>query len=512
MSGDGGRLVIRGALLPGEGSVDIAVEAGRIAAVMPEGGLEAGGKVIDGRGRLAVPGYVNGHVHSHELLFRGRSEKLRLEEWMTSVRPTPPLPLTARDVYLRTLAVAAEALRSGTTTICDDVGIDCVRFPEHLDAVAAAYRDAGIRAFVGPTLFDVPFAKAVPFAEEEFSAAQLAAVARAAAHAPDPARMLDAFRRFAAGLAQEGGLVRAIATPSAPQRCSPELLAAVRETADALALPVMIHVHETRTQAVGARQTFGRGMIAHLDALGFLKARTSIIHGVWLDDDDLARIARAGATVQHNPASNLKLGSGVAPVRAMLAQGVNVSLASDGCGSIDTVSMQPNVMLAALLSTLRGEPEDWLSATEALHAATRGGAAALGLEDEIGRIAPGYRADIVLYDMTRPPFVPLNDAVRQLVYAGPAANVATVLVDGRIVFEDGRLTLVDEDALHGDLTALHGRMLPAIEVAERSAMEIMPAMRRICRRCAALPLPPGVHPARLAGGRFSAMPVKGTRS
>jgi guanine deaminase len=441
-----------------------------------------------------VPGYVNGHQHSHELLHRGRSEKIPLEEWMTSVRPARSLPLTERDIYTRTLAVAAEALRSGTTTICDDVGIDPFRQPEHLRAVANAYQDAGIRAFVGPTLFDVPFARAVPFAIEELPQAAVALFEEAATAAPQRAALLAAFVAFAKKWA--GRRVQAIAAPSAPQRCSPDLLRAIRALGDSLELPVIMHLLETRVQAVGAAISKEGGWVAELDRLGFLKPKTSLIHGVWLSALDVDLIARSGTSVQHNPLSNLKLGSGVAHVRKLLDAGVNVSLGSDGCGSIETLSLQPNVAAAALLSTLRGEPESWLSAAEAFRAATIGGAVALGIEHEIGSIAPGYRADLVLYRLDRPPLTPLNDPLRQLVFGDAGAAVASVIVDGRLVFHDGRLLTIDEDRLDAELQEMHARMMPFVVEAERAAAALAPAMRRIRHRNGRQPLP-GVPAARL---------------
>ena len=477
--------------------VDVAIAGGMIEAVTPHGSTPPVGRIIDGRNRLLVPGYVNGHQHSHELFFRGRSEKLALEQWMTSVRPMRPLDLSAQDVYLRTLAVAAEALRTGTTTICDDVGLDIVRRPDHLEAVVQAYDDSGIRAFIGPTLFDIPFARAVPFAEEELPPAVLATIDALFADGPPASSALAAFGAFARARAIEAGRVRAIAAPSAAQRCTPAFLREVRALASDLALPVMIHCLETRLQAVGARLARGMSTVRWLDEIGFLAPATTMIHGVWLDQTDIAILARTGATVQHNPMSNLKLGSGVAPIRALLDAGVNVSLGSDGCGSIEALSLQPSVAAAALLSGLRGTPDSWVSAREAFRIATTGGAVALGLEREIGRIAPGHRADLVLYRLDRAPFMPLNDPLRQLVFGEYGANVATVIVDGRLVFDQGRLLTIDEDRLFADLADTHARLMPGIVQAEADAAAMAPAMRRILCRCAAVPLP-DVYAARLA--------------
>lgn len=478
--------------------VDLFIEGGTIKAVTAPAARAPEGVVLDGRHRLAVPGFINGHQHSHELFFRGRSEKRFLEAWMTSVRPARGLPLTPDDVYWRTLAVAAEALASGTTTIVDDVGIDPLREAEHLDAAVQAYRDSGIRALIGPTLFDIPFAEALPFAREELPADLFGGV-ETSGDRPTIEDKLAAFRDFARRLGT--GRVRAVACPSAPQRCTPDLLRMVRRCADDLGLPVLIHVQETRLQAADARLRFGGSMVGHLDRLDFLKPGTTLIHAVWLDDREIALLARTGAGVQHDPWSNLKLGSGAAPVRALLDAGVNVSLGSDGCGSVETVSLQPSLAAAPLLSALRGLPETWLSAREALGMATTAGARAFGLEREIGAIEPGRSADLVLYRLDRPPFVPLNDPVRQLVFGDARGAVDTVIVEGRVVVAGGRLQTIDEDRLAAEVAARHARLLPAIEAAEAEAARLEPAMRRIFCRCLAVPLP-GVHAA-----RFEARPA-----
>ena len=494
-------LTIRGARIAGgywgageDTPHDIEITNGRIESIAPSEGREARGPVIEASGRIATPGFVNGHQHSHELFFRGRSERVPLEEWMCSVRPVAPLPLTDEDAELRTRAVAAEALLSGTTTICDDVGIDPASARGQLDAVVRGYASAGIRAHVGPSLFDVPFARAVPFAEEHLPADALAEMDAAAAEGPSPEARLAAFEDFARGLARAGGLVRAIAAPSAPQRCTVPFLAAVRALADRVGLPVMTHVLETRVQAVGAAVAHGRSLVAELAALGFLKPRTSLIHGVWLTPRDMEILAEAGATVQLNPWSNLKLGSGAPDMRGLLDAGVNVSIGSDGCGSVETVRMGPAMAAAAMLSTLRGEPERWVSAAEVFTAATLGGARALGREAEIGRLAPGHAADIVLWRTDRAPLMPLNDAMRQIVYADAGAAVNTVLVAGRVAVWEGRLTQVDEAALAEELAAANARLAPHLAEADAAAARLAPGMRAIRERCAHHPLP-GVRPA-----------------
>lgn len=469
---------------------DILLKGGRIAGIERAGtaGAAEGMARIDCTGQFAVPGLINGHHHSHEAHFRGRGEAQCLEEWMTGVRPQRPLALTPDDVRVRVLSIAAEALRSGTTTICDDVGIDPNARPDLLDAAAAAWEEAGIAAHVGPTMFNVGFARAVPFAEDMLPAMPAPPLADATAQ-------VAALAGFAAGLARAGGRVRAIVAPSAPQRCTPKFLAILGDLAARDGLPMMMHALETRVQAVGARRQWPGGLIAYLDNLRVLRAGTALIHGVWLTRAEMAVLAERGASVQMNPASNLKLGSGVADMAGLLAAGVNVSLGSDGCGSIETVGMGGTLAMAALLSTLRGRPEQWLRAEDALRAATAGGAHALGREGEIGRIASGAFADIALYRLDRAPFIPLGDPVRQLVFGQAVPH--RVLISGRDVLRDGVPLLIDEAAVGAAMARVQARLAPELDAAERAAAALRPGMRAIRERCRAEPLGPEYDGLRL---------------
>ncbi len=464
------------------GPLDIVVCGDRIAAVRRTGERQPEGEAIPAQERLAVAGLINGHHHSHEHYHKGRHENLPLELWMNSVRPLDPIPLTARQVYLRTLIGAIEALRSGTTTIVDDLNVSPVLIPEHVEAAFKAYEDIGIRALVGITLFDRPFFRAMPFVDEEFPADLLRELD--AKPKSDPQAILDFARHLAQTRHPRSNRVGYIAAPSAPQRCTEPFLRAVREMADDYDLPVIMHVQETRLQVVTGREMYGATMVEYLGRVCFLKPKTSLIHCVWLNPREIDIIARSGATVQHNPVSNLKLGSGVAPVRALLDAGVNVSLGTDGCGSIESASMLRVVSAAALVNKLRDDdPSRWIGAKEAWRAATVGGAQALGLGDTLGAIEPGRKADLGLYRLDSIPFVPLNNPLGQLVYAESGANLDLVMVDGEIVLRDGLLTRIDESAILAEIAKEHARLLPLIEDSERKVSRINDAYRRIYVRC-----------------------------
>ncbi len=479
-----------------DGPVDIVIDGRTIGDIRPHGAAQPDGEVLDMSRRLIAPGLINGHHHSHEGYYKGRKDNLPLELWMNFVRPLKPIDLSPRDVYLRTMVSAIEAVKSGTTTICDDLNASPHLRPDHIEAAFQAYEDVGIRSNVGITLFDKPFFRALPFVDEEFPPellAELDAVAVTSA---------DEFVSFAEGLARtrhpQNARVAYMATPSAPQRCTEDFLRRVRKLADDFDLPLMIHVQETRLQAVTGQLWYGSTMIEYLNRLGFLKPKTQIIHGVWLTPAEIGILAQTGASVQYNPSSNLKLGSGVAPLRALLDGGVNVSMGTDGCGSIDSVDMQNALCDGALIQKLRGDYPSWTGARETLRAATLGGAKALGRERELGAVEKGRIADLVAYRLDGIAFTPLNDAVNQLVYGATKADIDMVMVDGEIVQSDGRLTRVDENALIAEIQDVHARIRHALTESDADVARLSAPYERIYRRCRHMPIPADTIPARLA--------------
>ncbi|HZV20699.1 MAG TPA: amidohydrolase [Hyphomicrobiales bacterium] len=478
-----------------DGPVDIVIEDKTILDIRPHGVAESEGQTLDMRKRLVAPGLINGHVHSHEGFSKGRTDNVPLELWMNTVRPLKPLPLTPRDVYLRTMVAAIEAVKSGTTTICDDLNVSPAIRRDHVEAAYQAYDDVGIRAYVGMSLFDRPFFRAVPFVEEEFPRELLAELDAAPMYSSQ--ELLNYARELAETKHPSTQRVGFIAAPSAPQRCTEGFLKQVRSLADELDLPVMIHVQETRLQVVTGQVWHGCTMVEYLDRLGFLKPKTQLIHGVWLNPREIDLIARSGASLQHNPTSNLKLGSGIAPVRAILDAGINLSMGSDGCGSIETNDMQTALQLGALINKMRGDYPSWIGAKESFQAATAGGAKALGRERDLGAIEKGRAADLVAYRLDSIAFSPLNDPLRQMVFSATKADIDLVMVDGEIVQRDGRLTRVDEDKLLAEIAEVHARVEPLLDENDRLVERLLVPYRRIYERCQHIPIAPDTHPARL---------------
>ncbi len=436
--------------------LDVLVEGGRIAAIEPAGTIGQADEVVDLAGRLLVPGLVNGHQHSHEHFQRGRTENLPLELWQHLVRTRVPVPLTPRQVYLRTLIGAIESLRTGCTTVVDDMALGA--------AVNREAIDAALRA----------------------------------APRPSPQEYVGLVRDLVRTRHPQASRVGVLVSASAPQRCTPTFLSQVRALADELDLPVITHVQETRLQVVTGQLFYGRPIVEHLDAIGFLKPKTSLIHAVWLNPREIDALARTGATAQHNPWSNLLLGSGVQPVRELLEAGVNVSLGSDGSCSTVTVNMLNVLGSAAALSKLRGDRQDrWLSAREALRAGTLGGGRALGFGDALGAIRVGAIADLVGYRTDTVTFTPLTDPVRQLVYAERGAGLDFAMVDGRCAIVAGRMTGIDEGAVLREIEHDYRELAARYDAAEASVAPVLEAAERLWRRSLATPIAPDTHAARL---------------
>jgi cytosine/adenosine deaminase-related metal-dependent hydrolase len=242
-----------------------------------------------------------------------------------------------------------------------------------------------------------------------------------------------------------------------------------------------MHLAESKPQAVAGLEVFGKTLTAHLHDLGLLGPHFTGAHCVWLDDDDLLRMADSGARIAHNPGSNLRLGCGIAPAKRMLERGIEVGIGSDGSVSSDNQNMFEVIRLASYVSrALSPDPIHWISATQALRMATVGSAAALGFGGQIGRIAPGYFADLVFLNLSNISFVPLNNAVRQLVQCEDSTAVSSVMIGGCLVFDEGHFLGFDYDALRRKAAAAAQRLMEGTLIDRRFADAIEPIVANHC--------------------------------
>jgi len=463
---------------------DILIEDDHIAAVGRELHPEDQkvSKLIHGMDRLVIPGLVNAHLHSHDRFDKGRFDKLPLEVWMARYNPpTAPRVWTPRECYLRTVLSALEAIRSGSTMVIDDLHPGWPVSRDCLEAVFQAYRDIGLRAQVSLAQVDRPFYESIPYLED--------LLPEPLKKRPLPAfpefqsQVMELWRDFAGTWKDR---VQFVLSPSAPLRCTERFLRTTWSLAEDLGLPVFVHVLETRIQAFTAWRMFGKGMVEAMADRGLLTPSTTLVHCVWVDDRDIEIIASYGCSVVHNPLSNLKLGSGVAPVRKMRSAGIPVGLGTDNHNASDVPNMFEAMKLAALIH--RGpetEYRGWVGSGEALAMATTGGARCGGLQNRTGALRPGYKADLVMLDLNRLPFVPRHDLVNQLVFCEHGDSIEMVVVDGNILMKDGRVSTIDEEGILKELKERLPGIQQKIADSDEAARQLEPALERAYSRCMA---------------------------
>ncbi len=416
----------------------IAIRDGEIVAVGHAAELEGceAAETIDAAGMLAMPGLVNAHTHLGDSLFRSLVEELPLEAWLERLWISERAFVSRESVELGARLSLAEMIRSGTTC-----ALDMFWFPE---AAADAALGAGFRLLTGPIFFDFDGPDGVPV-EDRVAVGE---------------RWLE---RYA-----EEPLITPCVQPHNALTVSPDGFRAARALADRAGALFHTHCSETATEVRQTMERFGRTPVAHLDDLGILDGHTVLAHCVHLADDDFARLRRTGAAVLHNPLSNLKLGSGIAPVARLMEEGIPVALGTDGPVSSNDLDMWTAMRFAGLLQ--RGVHMDPIltPAHDIVRMATTEGAEALGLGDRVGRLAEGYRADLILIDLDRPHLTPMYDVYGHLVYTVGRDDVRSVMIDGRWVLRDRTLQTIDEAAVLAGMGEL------AAEI-ERHAARLEPA-------------------------------------
>ena len=420
-----------------------------------------------------VPGMVNAHAHSNENWFRGLWDNLPLEPWMLFSYPVLAAPgQSADEIYLRTLLGGIELLRSGATTVVDFL----YDTEEALEPVVRAYRDLGLRALIAIGMGDRAYHETVVLDEGLVSRDLIERLERE--KPPSWDEWADLTRSAVERFHRPDEGISICPAPSGPQRCTDEMLAGCAALADELDLMIHIHVLETRMQAVSGRRMYGRTLPEHMDALGFLSPRVCFEHGIWLTPSDVELVRDRGVTVVHNPVSNMKLGSGIAPVPELLRHGVNVALGTDGMCSNDGNDMFATLKTAALLHKLwEVDYEEWLGAAEAWRLATVGGATAAGDPDGLGRIEPGARADLVMLDLHSLAFTPLNDPLRQLALGSTSHAVTSVMVGGEWRMIDGVVKGVDEPAVLAEARARGAEIVARHDDGFRIGQELLASVR-----------------------------------
>jgi len=415
----------------------LAISKGRIVAVGTRAEIErayTARERVNAEGKVLTPGLINGHTHIPMVLFRGLADDLDLQEWLTKyIFPAEAKNVTEEFVRVGARLGLAEMIRGGTTTYCDMYYFE--------DAIADETAKAGVRGVLGETVIDFPVADNKTYDEG-----------------------LSYVERFVAHWKGNDLIVPAIA-PHAPYTVNEEHLKAARAFSDRTGAPIVIHIAETKREVDDMVKAKGASPVAYLDRIGFLNNRVIAAHMVWPQGSDIAILQRRGVGVVHNPQSNMKLAAGVAPVPRMLKEGVLLGLGTDGAASNNDLNMWEEMdTVAKLHKVFTGDPKV-ISAQQAFEFATIRGAEALHLEKEIGSLEVGKRADILIIDRDTLNQIPVYNIYSDLVYATKAADVETVIVNGRILMRDRRLLTLDETSVKNAARAFRDKIMRSVTPA-----------------------------------------------
>jgi len=376
-------------------------------------------RVIDAEGGIIMPGLVNAHTHAAMTCFRGLADDLPLMTWLNEHIFPAESRLDEETVYRGSLLACAEMIRSGTTCFCDMYLFE--------GAVARAAHTAGVRAVVGEVLYDFP-------------SPNYGEIVQGFAYTE---KLIEKWR--------DDPLITIAVEPHSPYLCAPDLLKQASEQARRHQIPLIIHLSETQSEVEGIKEKYGRTPVGFLDDQGVLAPNLLACHCVVLNDDDISLLKDHDVKVAHNPESNMKLASGVAPVPKMLDKGICVALGTDGCASNNNLDIFLEMDTAAKLHKVDTLDPTVMDATTVLRMSTIDGARALGLDHEIGSLEPGKAADIIVIDTRKPHLTPMYNPVSHLVYAARGSDVAYSVINGNEVMNKGKFSSLDEVKVMADV-------------------------------------------------------------
>ena len=420
----------RAMLSPGAVAIDGAdiVEVGAPAAIAAK---YQPAQTVDARDQIVLPGLINTHTHAPMVMYRGLADDLALMDWLQKyIFPAEAKTVSHELVRIGTRLAAIEMIESGTTTFAD-----MYYFEEEIAKVTV---EAGLRAVLGETIIQFPVADA-----------------------KTPAEGLARAERFIREFKDNGLVVPAVA-PHALYTNDRATLVASAALGRKYGVPVIIHFAETEDEVRLAREQYKMTPAAYLESIGFWGPKTLAAHGIWVNDDDLAILKRRGVGVAHNPESNMKLASGAAPVTKYLAAGVALGLGTDGAASNNDLDMFEAMRQASFLAKHANHDPTAVPAQAALDLATLGGARALGMEQSIGSLEAGKRADLITVSMRAARQTPLYDPVSHLVYVTRGDDVRTTIVNGRILMSDRQLRTLDRAIVIADANRLAARVREAV--------------------------------------------------
>lgn len=457
------------------------VRAGRGIPELPSG---APLELVNAKGKLVIPGFVNSHYHSHDVLLKGCFETIPLELWVLSALPPAFPKRSTAEIRARTLLGAAECLRSGITTVQDLATV----YPydeAHVDAILKAYDDVGIRCVFALQVADVPGVKSIPFWDEIVPKSMQDGLSGAV----EPyAKGTDVVGLVKSAMLKRQGLhprVTWALGPTSPERCSEAFLGGLGDLSRSRDVPIYTHIYESKAMALMARQGHARdegSLINYMKRCGVLSPKLTLAHSVWMLPSEIRMLAETGTNVVLCPVGNLKTRSGVAPIRRYMEAGVNIALGCDNCSCSDSQNMFQSMKLFASLAAITHPQPGPPTARDAILAATVQGARTAGLEGEIGALGVGMKADLSILDLSDPSFVPLNSVARQLVFTESGRSVEHVMVDGRFVLRDRRVTTIDEAALREEVAELMVQLRRDLDAVVERNQKMLPYLMEAHRR------------------------------
>ena len=468
--------------------IDILIEKDTIVDVVPPNSqAPENSTVIDAAGTLVLPGLINAHTHGDVSLAKGLGDRWTLELLLNAS------PLTSEDFLLQDKSLAArlaavEMVLHGCTA-CYDLFSD---FPtpslESLEAVGKAYTEVGMRVVIAPLMADRTFWQAVPGMIDALPRNLKQKIEKIITQPGDI--VINAMRDAIVNWPYAQDPVYLGLAPTIPYHCDAAFFRSCRELADEFGVRIHSHIAESKLQAIVGQQLFGCSLTEYLDKLGVISSDFTAAHCVWLDTEDIQRLADRGACVAHNPTSNLRLGAGVAKTREMLNAGVGIGIGTDASTCSDALNMFEAMRMAAYVSRIhQPDPEYWLSAEDVLLMATEGSARALGLEKQIGQISPGFKADLVFLDDTAIQYTPLNNPVRQVIFHENGSGVRDVMVGGKFVVRNHRPTGLNYEDLRTQVAEAMDRI--RVKIAEKTPMirDLEPLVSKFCVGLSSTQLP-----------------------
>lgn len=424
--------------------MDILIDGGVIESISPAIPSSAAEEVIDASSCIVFPGLINAHIHSFDTFYRGAFDNLPLELWIMKLRPfLSGVKFTREYIRLRTLFLAIQLLKSGSTTVIDDLVQPPWNDTDTLDTILSAYQKAGLRASLATSIGNLPTHKAIPFLEPVISDT-LKERFTLMAQTSDEA-YLSYLRERVQEFNRPGRLQRYVLSVAGPQRTSLSLQKGIRAIAEEYDLPVVIHVLESRLQRAGSDLTNGESLVRFLERNGLLYDNLNIIHSVWVDHYDIELMAKRGCSVVHCPGSNFKLGSGVAPVEDLLKAGIRVCLGSDNPSCSDNMNLFEQMRMASIIHKVKHSNfHTWVGAEDALRMATVNGSCCARQPKLIGTLEEGKQADMIILDANNPTYIPENNYSRQIAFCENGSSVRDVLIAGVPVVRDREITTFSE--------------------------------------------------------------------